>query len=96
MYCYCIGSSFGVYEAFSKRFEISQSELDSSIFNGTDLYRHIISNSHVNGYLAHRDLPTDLSDWNGLNGLITYFYDMCFGPVSGVAQHEFDKLFFFN
>lgn len=49
-------------------FEISQSELNCSIFHGTDLYRHIISNSHVNGYLAHRDLPTDLSDWNGLNG----------------------------
>lgn len=68
-------------------FEKSQSELNCSILHSTDLYRHIISNSHVNGYLAHRDLPTDLSDWNGLNGHITYFY-------AGVAQHEFDQLNF--
>lgn len=64
------------------------------IFHGTDLYRHIISNSRVNSYLAQRDLPTDLSDWNGLNGYIIYFYDMNFGPVSDVAQHEFDNLNF--
>lgn len=29
-----------------------------------------------------------------MNGHITFFYDLYFGPVSGVAQHEFDQLNF--
>lgn len=45
-----------------KVFKIRKSGLNRNIFHGTYLYRHFMSISHVNGYLAHMDLPSDLSD----------------------------------
>lgn len=73
---------------------ITSSDLNDTIVQGTDLYRYIHSRGDVNGYLSHRDLPSDLSSWNGSLGEITYYYDIYFGTVSHVAQDDFGQTTF--
>ena len=63
---------------------MSSSDLDQILFEGTELYRHVLTRGagDINGYLSHRELPSNLNDLNDNYGEINYFYDMFYGPVN--------------
>lgn len=63
---------------------MSSSVLDQIVFDGTDLYRHILARGagNIHGYLSHRELPSNLRDWNDNYGEVRYFFDMFYGPVN--------------
>lgn len=56
---------------------MSSNVLDQIVFDGTDLYRHILARGvgDIHGYLSHRELPSNLRDWN-----VNYFttFMICF------------------
>ena len=63
---------------------MSSSDLDQILFEGTELYRHVLTRGagDINGYLSHRELPSNLNDLNDNYGEVNYFYDMFYGPVN--------------
>lgn len=63
---------------------MSSNVLDQIVFDGTDLYRHILARGvgDIHGYLSHRELPSNLRDWNVNYGEVHYFYDLFYGPVN--------------
>ena len=68
---------------------ITSNDINQVIIDGTDLYRYITHTSGQNGYLSHRDLPTNLQEWNEqITGNIEYHFDRFYGPVSGVVNSD--------
>ena len=53
------------------------------------MYRYITHTSGQNGYLSHRDLPTNLQEWNEqITGNIEYYFHRFYGPVIGVVNSD--------
>lgn len=63
---------------------MSSNVLDQIVFDGTDLCRHILARGvgDIYGYLSHRELLSNLRDWNGNYGEVHYFIHMFYGPVN--------------
>ena len=53
-----------VYAAYDKPLKHYINDINQEIIDGTDLYRYITHTSGQNEYLSHRDLPTNLQEWN--------------------------------
>lgn len=74
--------------------ELSPSDLNQTVANGTHFYGHILSSGREYGYLSHRDLPPTFYSWNGLPGEIEYFFDRYYGVVNGVVNVDAGEMSF--